>query len=261
MPKINETISSPNQSSRGTHKPQLIVCHICDGTYEGTKAWFLNSASQTSSHFIVSKNGMICQCVPLDKMAWCNGTTDATAANSTVPLVKSLKGNANQYSVSIEFEGYWSKTKGELTDDQLDSGVWLIEYIRDRVKSIYGNEIQFDREHIIGHNEINPVMRANCPGERFQWPEIMAMLSSEKEDNVAYRIQLGYFEIKSNADAYLRTVQEKFKDAFIQTDEESGSYTVQLGYFESRENAEKYLKSVREVFPDSFIKIGKKKEA
>ena len=59
-----------NQSSRGGYKPCLIVWHIADGTFNGTVSWEKNPASQTSSHFVLGKNGEIAQLVPLTEAAW-----------------------------------------------------------------------------------------------------------------------------------------------------------------------------------------------
>lgn len=186
--KITETISSPNCSSRGNHIPRLIVCHIADGTYEGTKAWFKQNASQTSSHYIVAQDGRVCQCVSLEKMAWCNGTGtgNKSPSYSTVALVRKFGGNANQYSISIECEGYYNKTKGAITDAQLDALIELIKGIQTEIKRIYGFTIPFDREHIVGHYEITPKTRPHCPGEKFPWDELIKRLNGEQivENNI-----------------------------------------------------------------------------
>lgn len=184
--KINETINSPHQSGRGGHKPLLIVLHIADGTYEGTKAWFRSAASQTSSHFVVARDGRICQCVPLEKMAWCNGTT-ATKGDSRyfghaeVELVQELGGNANQYSVSIECEGKYAETGGALTEAQLAAVAWLVNHIRDEVKRLYGNTIPLDRRYLVGHCQVTPRTRPHCPGEKFPWEALMKRLQTTPE--------------------------------------------------------------------------------
>lgn len=223
MIKVSETINSPNQSSRNGKVPQLIVYHLAEGTYEGTKAWFNNSAAQTSSQFIVAQDGRICQCVPLDRMAWCNGTTTDKSSTkyfgyATLPLIKQLGGNANEYSVSIECEGYYSKTKGKLTDAQLESLVWLTQHIQNEVKRIYGSEIPFDRDHIVGHYEINPITRPNCPGQSFQWDALMAALvpSASAQADVWYKVQLNAFRVKANAAAQLQeAISKGFAGAYI----------------------------------------------
>jgi N-acetyl-anhydromuramyl-L-alanine amidase AmpD len=228
MPKINETINSPSQSGRNGKKPQLIVCHICDGTYDGTKAWFLNAGADVSSHFIVAKDGRICQCVPLEKAAWCNGTSALAAdsrfyGNSTVPLIKKLGGNANEYSVSIEFEGFYKDAQGALTPAQIEAAVWLIGHSKSEIQRIYGHEIELTRDYVVGHFEISPKTRANCPGQKFQWNEIMAWLraneAAEREEVPAakpiYRVQVGAFGVKANAENMLKSLKTKGFDGFI----------------------------------------------
>lgn len=208
-----EAINSPHQSSRNGKKPELIVCHIADGTYEGTKAWFQNKSAATSSHFIVGKLGQVCQCVPLDHMAWCNGTsTDKTDSryfgHSTVPLVQQRGGNANEYSVSIECEGYYKDAQGALTIPQLHALAELIVYIKTEVKRLYGADIPLTRERVVGHYEITPKTRANCPGQAFPWGELMQMISPALTERL-YRVQVGAFSSKANAEA----LQKKLKAA------------------------------------------------
>lgn len=220
--KVNETINSPHQSSRGTHKPVIIVMHIADGSYEGTKAWFLNAASQTSSHFIVAKDGRICQCVPLGKMAWCNGTTATKGdsryyGNSSLEIVRELGGNANQYSVSIEFEGKYAETGGALTEAQLEAAVWLVGHIRDEVQRLYNHTIPMDRRYIAGHCEISPRTRPNCPGGKFPWDELMRRLQSTgAAAGVLYGVvgQKIALSDRAAAENYAKELNSKEKDGW-----------------------------------------------
>lgn len=188
--KIDQQINSPHQSGRGGHLPQLIVLHIADGSYEGTKAWFQTTGSQVSSHFIVGRDGRICQCVPLEKMAWCNGTdTNKNSlrywGHSTVELVGRLGGNANWYSVSIECEGYYAQTKGALTEPQLKAVVGLIRHIREEVKRVYNHTIPLDRRHLVGHFEINPKTKPSCPGESFPWEQLVQLLQQDEPQDTS----------------------------------------------------------------------------
>lgn len=250
-----ETISSPHQSGRGGHKPELIVCHIADGSYAGTKSWFLNVTSQTSSHYVLGQEGQICECVPLDKMAWCNGTaTDASDnryyGHSTVALVRQRGGNANQYSVSMECEGYYSRTQGALTDKQLDALVWLIRKIQSDVKAQYGNTIPFDRAHIVGHYEINPKTKPHCPGERFPWDTLIGRLK-EGQAGTLYRVQSGAFTLRSGADILAAKLQAKRHETILVKD--GGLYKVQLGAFTRKSSADALAEKLRSQGFDAFI--------
>ena len=167
-----------HQGERRGYTPQLIVYHITGGTAASAIAWIGNPGSQVSYHFMVKKNGKIKQFVPIARMAWANGTTTSPAndkrhwSRSTVPLVQRLRGNANWYSVSIACEG----TNGIATPAQFEAVLWLTRHIQAEVRRIYGHTIPFDRDHLVGHNEINPIHRAFCPGNRFPWDELRRRL-------------------------------------------------------------------------------------
>lgn len=161
--------------------PDVIVIHIAEGTYNGTIAWMQNPKSRVSSHFIVGQDGRIAQMVDLRDTAWCNGTSVNPADSiyygyATAKLVKERKTNANYFTISIENEGYYSKTRGELTRAQLNAEVELIRYIIAEVKRIWGVTIPIDRDHIIGHYEVTPRNKPHCPGEKFQWDELLRQL-------------------------------------------------------------------------------------
>lgn len=186
---------SPNYSSRGDWVPDMVVCHIAEGTYGGTLAWFANKSSQVSSHFLVGKNGEVAQCVDLKMAAWCNGTTVGTSTtdsrlhvHSTLDIVRSRKTNANNYTISIEFEGRWSESKGALTAPQLQSAISLIRHISASIKSIYGVEIPVDRQHIVGHCEINPITKPNCPGSYFPFQALIEGASKNLPTTYCVRI-------------------------------------------------------------------------
>lgn len=178
---------SPNFSSRQGNVPDIIVNHIAEGTYEGTISWLRNSKSGVSAHFVVSKDGDITQLVALDRSAWANGTSNnGTTAHSlaTNHYVKERKVNANWYTISIEYEGYYKVNHGALTTKQLTASIWLHKYIISEVQRLYGVTIPLDRNHIIGHSEINPKTKPNCPGEKFQFDSIISSIIGEHSSPV-----------------------------------------------------------------------------
>lgn len=180
---------SPNQSDRRGWKPDMIVSHITEGNYAGAVSWLCNPVSQASSHFVVSQKGEITQLVPLEMMAWVNGTkTSQSASNyygkSKSRLVRDRKTNANYYSIGIEHEGFSYKTGGKLTPEQFKATVWLHKYIMKEVKRIYGIDIPIDKEHLLGHNIIDPIRKPNCPGSKFQWDELIKELRNDKVEEL-----------------------------------------------------------------------------
>ena len=175
---------SPNYTSgRKGYKPEIIVCHITEGSYAGAVSWLCNKASQASAHFVVSKKGEVTQLVNLRDYAWCNGTSTTKTKNnyygkSTNSIVQKKKTNANYFSVSIELEGTTATTGGKLTDAQYDALVALILHIQKEVKKIWGHTIPLDRNHIIGHNEVSPITKPYCPGVNFPWTALITSLTN-----------------------------------------------------------------------------------
>lgn len=163
-----------NSSSREGNIPFIIVDHVSVGTMSSMDYWFTDPDNQVSSaHFGVAKDGRIHQYVSIDRMAWANGIPKEQFGNATAPVVQDMGINPNLYSVSIEHEGYF----GDLTEAQFQASVWLHRYIRQYIRDKWAKDFPLDRYHVIGHYQINPVQKANCPGPRFPWDRLYAALA------------------------------------------------------------------------------------
>ncbi len=165
-------------------KPDVVVCHITEGSYAGAVSWLKNPKAQASAHFVVSRKGEITQLVDLRDTAWANGTsyTPTVVEGATAKLVRERRTNANAYTVSIEHEGVYQKTQGALTKEQEEATTFLIKHINDELIKIYGSGIEFDRDHIIGHYEISPKAKPHCPGNKFQFDSIIKNLTESEDD-------------------------------------------------------------------------------
>jgi N-acetyl-anhydromuramyl-L-alanine amidase AmpD len=177
--------NSPNQSAgRRNEVPDFIVLHTTGKTTGSAINTVMNPAAGVSYHFIVSQTGEITQAVNIRDTAWASGTTtdggNRDPRHSTHTVIRERRVNANLYTVNIGF-GDMNLNGWGLTEAQIETGAWLIKYIRDEVERIYGHEIPLTREFIIGHNEIVPRHRPNCPGSRFPWYTLMRKLQEDDE--------------------------------------------------------------------------------
>jgi N-acetyl-anhydromuramyl-L-alanine amidase AmpD len=140
-----------NWSERGNYKPDTIVIHISAGSLTSMTNWFSTPGSQASAHYGIGKDGTILQYVEEDKKAWSNGNIK----NPSAKAVLSRPGiNPNLYTLSIENEGQDLQYAPQV---QIDTLCALIKDIAGRWN------IPLDREHIIGHFEIDAVNRPYCP--------------------------------------------------------------------------------------------------
>lgn len=143
-------IQSPNRwTGRRGHKPEAIVIHICDGGYVGCHAWLLNPTSQVSAHYIVRKDGCYDQLVKFEDTAWHCGVVVRPTWKLLKPGV-----NPNLYTLGIEIgikagEAPTKKTIAKVVD--------LVQYLCGKF------EIPCDRDHVIGHCEIDAAK--SCPGK------------------------------------------------------------------------------------------------
>lgn len=163
-----------NSSSREGRVPFVIVNHVSVGTMSSMDNWFTDPNNRVSSaHFGVAKDGRVHQYVSIDRMAWANGIPREQFGQATAPVVQDMGINPNLYSVSIEHEGY----DGALTEAQFQASVRLHRYIRQYIKETWGKDFPLDSYHVIGHYQINPVQKANCPGPRFPWARLYQALA------------------------------------------------------------------------------------
>ena len=212
---------SPNRSTgRQGHRPDVIACHITDGNFPGSVDWVTNPASQVSYHFMVSRAGEVTQCVEIADTAWANGTTtngdSRDSQNSALAIVRERRANANLYTVSMGFEGVHRKTNGSLAPAQLGAGARLMQHIRGEAGRLFGVDIPMARTHIVGHFEIAPLWRPNCPGADFPFDEMIRALNegtapaptavqpqaaSAPASGRVFRVRVGNFAAREEADA------------------------------------------------------------
>ncbi len=160
--------------------PNIIVCHT-NNTYGIAIQKFYDVNAEVSSHFMIRKDGYVKQIVSLDDSAWANGTSLNTESDvyykfSTSNLINTVKDNANYFTFSIEHESF----DGTLTEEQFESTIQVMKKIIHYVEEKYKIDFPIDREHIIGHSEINPIVRTKCPGSNFPFDRIIKVLKKEK---------------------------------------------------------------------------------
>jgi hypothetical protein len=154
-PGIAAYSQSPNYTS-GRSTYEFVVIHTMQGSYAGSRSWFLNSSSNVSAHYLVrSSDGQITQMVSHGDTAW-----HAQCYNSR--------------SIGIEHEGYVQDPALWYTDAMYTESAKLTRYIADR------HGIAKDRTHIIGHVEVAP----NCntgghtdPGSGWNWTKYMNLVT------------------------------------------------------------------------------------
>ncbi|WP_050698599.1 N-acetylmuramoyl-L-alanine amidase [Anaeromassilibacillus senegalensis] len=98
---------------------------------------------------------------------------------SKLGVVRTRHVNANLYTISIE---HVCVSCGTLTAVQLAASIELHRHIIAEIKQLYGVDIPVDRKHIVGHCEINPITKPNCPGKDFPYQSILEGVQRVESD-------------------------------------------------------------------------------
>ena len=162
--------------------PDYIVLHISFDYGRVIKA-FYNKEREVSSHFVISRKADVVNLVSLENSAWANGTSMSDTSDvyyrfSKNEEIRKRKDNANYYSYSIENESI----DGSLTEKQYNALIITICKIIDYIKNTYGVEFKIDEEHIIGHRDVNPLVRVSCPGINFPIKKIIEDVRRKYEE-------------------------------------------------------------------------------
>lgn len=71
---INTSRQSPNHSSRVGHPIRVVILHATVGSLKSSLNWLCSPASRVSTHYVISKTGVIYQLVAETEAAWHAGT-------------------------------------------------------------------------------------------------------------------------------------------------------------------------------------------
>lgn len=133
--------------------------------------YFAVNPDEVSVHYVVGKDGTIVQCV-LEKDG-SGGNCCLTGGYDFFWDSAPTRYNINLCTFSIEHcsDTINGDNSDTLTDAQKESSFQLIHYLSYK----YG----IGMDHIKGHNTIDPVNRANCPGN-YPWSDLFQFLRSNE---------------------------------------------------------------------------------
>jgi N-acetyl-anhydromuramyl-L-alanine amidase AmpD len=159
--------------------PLISICnHITDG--DDSRNWLQFADNQSSVNFLIRLEGgkaVVYEFMPVEWGAWGNGRYSEN--NPYMPQwIKAMIAqgiNINHATVSIEHEGKPSQLP--FPPAMIEASIKLQTWLADTFPTI-----KRDREHIVGHYQIDHVQRAFCPGgpggKLFPFDAIVAALNA-----------------------------------------------------------------------------------
>ena len=221
-------------------------------TAKGNANYFAGGSREASAHFVVDTGDIAYLCVPETAIAYAVGGT-------IYPATKGAKyygicGNGN--SISIEMVSCTDENGTYyIPEKTVQNALKLVRYLQ--------SKYNIDNDHVIRHYDVNG---KPCPwcwtdvqgydGEK-KWKAFKQSLATniyvfdnptpvtpiEEVPDVLYRVQVGAFREKANAETYIKQLNtikvngEYLKGYAVEVD---GLYKIQVGAFRMRANAEMY---------------------
>lgn len=152
---------------------KAVVLHIAQGPLTALYPTF-NAPGGASAHFCVGKDGTLEQYVSINDTAWANGLhfqnnewlnpQGKKVAPAWPDLIAPI--NPNLSTVSIEHEGFFDEA---WTPAMSDANTKLLQWIANECNLSY-----VAHRTLIGHGDLDPADRPNCPGPTVDFDDIAA---------------------------------------------------------------------------------------
>ena len=262
---VNYTKLSPYNSGKRTKPIDRITphCYVGQASVEDMGAWFATTAN-CSCNYSIGKDARVALIVPENCRSWCSSSS---ANDQRAVTIECASDRTHPYAFN---DAVYKKLIDLSVDICKRNGKKKLLWLKDKNKTL--NYQPAPDEMII---TVHRWFAAKaCPGD---WlyerlgdfaKQVTAILGGSSEPGgynptqdakVIYRVQVGAYEKRENAERKLRQISATGTECFI-TDLQEGFYRVQCGAYAVKANAEAKMKSLKYMGFDAIIKEYKVKE-
>ena len=233
--QINKLLTKTNyENTNNTNRIKYLVIHYVGalGGAQDNCKYFYDTYRGASAHYFVGHQGEIWQCVDDADVAWHCGAPSykhpSCRNGNSIAIELCCKNNGNWY-----FEDATVETAVKLTKELM-------------------KKYNIPAANVLRHYD---VVAKNCPAPyvnnntKHTWSEFKSLITKA---DVKYKVQVGAFSNRANAEKLLAQVKAKGFAAFIA--KENNLYKVQVGAFSNKKNAESMLAKVKAAGFNAFIK-------
>lgn len=254
-PLVDCTVLSPNHSGKRTKPLKRITPHCVVGQLkaEAIGGCFTNPSRQASCNYGIGTEGRVCLIVPEDCRSWCSSSNDNDQQAATIECA-SDKTHPYAFNSTV-----YNKLVDLCVDICKRNGAKKLLWISDKNKAL--SYVPKDDEMLITVHRW--FANKSCPGDWLynRLGELASTVTAKlggtetpdtPQSNTLYRVQVGAYSVKANADAQLKKVKNAgFTDAFIT--QVGNMYKVQVGAYSVKSNADNMLAKVKSKGFDAFI--------
>ena len=245
-PLVNYTKLSPNHSGQRNHAIDTITIHCVVGqcSVETIGNVFAPVSRQASSNYGVGVDGRIGMYCEEKNRSWC---TSSSSNDNRAITIEVASDTTNPYAVNNKA---YAALINLVTDICKRNGINQLMWKGD--KSLIG---QVDKQNMTVHRWF---ANKSCPGDYLynRHGEIAAEVNKRlrpesPSTDVLYRVQVGAYSVKSNADAQLEKVKNAGFDTYMV--QIGGLYKIQVGAYSKKENADNMLAKLKASGFEAFI--------
>lgn len=243
---VSYTRLSPNHSGQRTHAVDRITPHCVVGqcSVETLGNIFAVASRQTSSNYGIGPDGRVGMYVEEKNRSWCSSSSANDQRAVTIEIASDT-----HYPYAMKDAAY-----NKLVDLCIDickrNGKRKLIWIANKNTAL-AYVPKPDEMLLTVHRWF---ANKSCPGDWLysRLNDLASKVTAKlNEDQIMYRVQVGAFGKKENAENQLKAVKAKGFDGFIVYAD--GLYKVQVGAFAVKENADAYLARIKAVGFDGFI--------
>lgn len=235
---VSYTKISPNRSQRQNSIKKITIHHMAGNlTVEQCGNVFAPASRKASANYGIGTDGRVGMYVEEKDRAWTSSNRDND--NQAVTIEVANNSVAPNWTVS---DVAYSKLIDLCVDICQRNGIKELIWTGDKNGTLTC--------HYMFSNTA-------CPGPylKSKMPEIAAevnaRLNKKPESKTMYRVQIGAYSVKANADRMLAKVKTAGFDAFVTS--KNGMYKVQVGAYSVKANADAMLNRVKAAGFEGFV--------
>lgn len=241
-----------NKTSPRNHVIDTITIHCIVGQWTAKQGcdYFATTDRECSSNYVVGKDGSIGLSVEEKDRSWCSSSSSNDHRAITIEVASDT---AHPYAVTDEAYNALIKLVADICKR---NGIKKLLWKAD--KSLIG---QVDKQNMTVHRWF---ANKSCPGEYLysRHSDIAAKVNALLGDSAGetaqtpttqtlYRVQVGAYSKKANADAMLEKIKKAGFDTYmVQVD---GLYKVQVGAYSKKSNADAMAAKLKASGFDTYI--------
>lgn len=248
---VSYTKLSPNHSGKRTHSIDRITPHCVVGqlSAESICGCFTSTSRQASCNYGIGTDGRISLCVEEKNRSWCSSSNANDQRAVTIECASDMK---SPYAMNDKVYASLIKL---CTDICKRNGKKKLLWLGSKSKALNYSP-KSDEMVLTVHRWF---ANKSCPGD---WlyarlgdlaEKVTANLNgatTTKKDTL-YRVQVGAYSVKNNADVQLKKVKAAGFDTYMV--KAGGLYKIQVGAYSKKENAEAMQKKLKTKGFNAFI--------